>query len=86
MEYIIKYNFNGQEYESRYIPTIDFREKDASDIAYDALMRSLDYHKLKIEEGCLRHIELFIADDQKNAIYSAITYTPGMGFLLTEAE
>lgn len=80
-EYIIKYNFNGQEYENKYVPTIDFSQSNVKDIAYEALMSALDYNKHVIEGNCIRHIELF-QENEKTLIYSAETYTKGMGFLL----
>lgn len=52
-----------------------------SDIAYEALMYSLDYNKLIIESSCIRHIELF-QNNGETLLYSAETYTKSMGFLL----
>ena len=84
MKYTIKYQFNGQDYENIYVPTVDFLSKNNSDIAYDAFMNSLEYNNLVIKDNCIRKIELF-EEDVPTPIYTAVTYTEGMGFL-QEAE
>ena len=43
MKYKIVYKFNDQLKETIYIPEVDFRQKEITDIAYDALMLSLDF-------------------------------------------
>lgn len=84
MKYTIKYQSNGRNYENIYVPTVDFLSNTISDIAYDALMNSLEYNNLVIKDNCIRNIELF-KEDVPTPIYTALTYTEGMGFLL-EAE
>lgn len=85
MKYKIIYKFNGQLKESIYIPEVDFRQKEITDIAYDALMLSLDFYNLEIKNNFIRNIQLF-EDNNNTPIYSAVTYTEGMGFLLNPEE
>lgn len=56
MEYIIKYEFDGREYENKYIPIVDFSNKSVMEIAYEASMSSIEYNQLILKNGCLRHI------------------------------
>lgn len=80
MEYIIKYEFDGREYENKYIPIVDFSNKSVKEIAYEASMSSIEYNQLILKNGCLRHIELF-QEAQNDPVYSALTYTSSLGFV-----
>ena len=82
MEYLIRYNHNGKEYEDYYVPTspscLSLEEH-----AYEALRGSLSKNNLQIEGSCLRNIDLFLNNKK---IYSATTYTKGMEFILKDNE
>lgn len=78
MKYTIKYNYNGQEYEDVYAP--EAFGLQISDIADEALFGSLRRNNIQLENGYLRNIELF-QEDKILPIYSAVTYTLGMGFI-----
>lgn len=80
-KYIIKYNYNGQEYED-YLDLNAFN-LDIPEIAYEALRGSLRKNHIEIKTGCLRNIELFKKDDEK-PIFSAITYDKNRGFILKQ--
>lgn len=78
MKYTIKYNYNGQEYEDIYAP--EAFGLQISDIVDEALFGSLRKNNIQLEDGCLRNIDLF-QENQDSPVYSAITYTSGMGFI-----
>lgn len=78
MKYKIKYNYNGQEYEDIYAPAAFGLQ--ISDVVNEALFGSLRRNNIQLENGCLRNIELF-QEDKVLPIYSAVTYTSGMGFI-----
>lgn len=48
-------------------------------------MLSLDFYNLEIKNNFIRNIQLF-EDNNNTPIYSAVTYTEGMGFLLNPEE
>ena len=79
MEYIIKYYYNGEKIENIYVSQAF--GLDIFDIAKEALLESLKYNNLQIENNCLKNIELFQVGKDK-PIYSATTYTLGMGFII----
>lgn len=79
MKYIIKYSYNGREYENIYAPEACGLE--LSTIVDDALFGSLKKNNIQIGNGCLKNIELF-QENQEKPIYSALTYTLGMGFIV----
>lgn len=77
MKYTIKYNYNGQEYEDIYTP--EAFGLQISDIVDEAFFGSLRRNNIQLENGYLRNIELF-QENKVLPIYSAVTYTLGMGF------
>ncbi len=85
MKYTIQFEYNGQDYKNIYNPIVDFSQKTITEIAYDALMFSLDFYDLEIKNNCIKNIKLF-EENNDTPIYSAVTYTEGMGFLLNPEE
>lgn len=85
MKYTIQFEYNGQDYKNIYNPIVDFSQKTITEIACDALMSSFEFNNLVIGDNCIRNIKLF-EENNNIPIYSAITYTEGMGFLQNSEE
>ncbi|MBE6284329.1 MAG: hypothetical protein E7098_08305 [Mediterranea massiliensis] len=83
MSYKIMYNFNGKGYEDDYTPKASM--SDISNIVDKALFYSLRKNNIDFEDGCLKDIKLF-EENNETPIYSAVTFTEGMGFLLNPEE
>jgi len=82
MNYKIRFDYNGVVYEDT---CIDYGS-EVEDVAYEALRGCLVRNNLTLDKDCcLRNIELFVEGKEK-AVYSAVTYTEGMGFVIVDNE